>query len=43
MATLERIAIDYQAFALFCVDYCDKLSNLSFIEDLVNLQTFLDP
>lgn len=28
MATLERIAIDYHALTLFCVDYCDKLSNL---------------
>ena len=28
MATLERMAIDYHALTLFCVDYCDKLSNL---------------
>jgi hypothetical protein len=28
MVTLERMTIDYQAFMLFRVDYCDKLSNL---------------
>ena len=28
MATLKRMTIDYQALALFCVDYDDKLSNL---------------
>ena len=26
--TLERMAIDYQALTLFCVDYRDILSNL---------------
>ena len=26
-----------------CVDYYDKLSNLSLIEGLVNLQSFLGP
>ena len=36
MATLERIAIDYQALALFCVDYTGKISNL--LEDLRKLE-----
>ena len=40
MATLERMAIDYQALALFCVDYCDKLSNLW--EDLRKLEKFAE-
>jgi len=39
MATLERIAINYQALMLFCVDYYDKLSNL--FEDLVKLDMFV--
>lgn len=38
MATLERMAIDYQALALFCVDYTDKFSN--FFEDLLRLDRF---
>ena len=38
MATLERIAIDYQALVLFCVDYTDKFSN--FFEDLLRLDRF---
>ena len=38
MATLKRIAIDYQAFTLFCVDYTDKFSN--FFEDLEKLDRF---
>lgn len=38
MATLERIAIDYQALVLFCVDYGEKLSNL--LEDLKKLDDF---
>ena len=36
MATLERMATDYQALVLFCVDYYDKLSNLW--EDLRKLE-----
>ena len=40
MATLERIAIDYQALVLFCVDYYDKLSNL--LEDLLTLDQFVE-
>ena len=38
MATLERIAIDYQALMLFSVDYYDKLSNL--LEDICVLNIF---
>ena len=40
MATLKRIAIDYQALTLFCVDYYDELSNL--YEDLVKLDKFAE-
>ena len=40
MATLERMAIDYHALTLFCVDYCDKLSNLW--EDLRKLEKFAE-
>ena len=40
MATLKRIAIDYQALALFCVDYTDKFSN--FFEDLLKLDRFAE-
>ena len=38
MATLKRMTIDYQALALFCVDYYDKFSN--FFEDLLRLDKF---
>ena len=40
MATLERIAIDYHALTLFCVDYYDKLSN--FLEDVMILGGFAE-
>ena len=33
-----RMAIDYQAFTLFCVDYTDKSSN--FFKDLLRLDRF---
>jgi hypothetical protein len=39
MAILERIAIDYQAFTLFCVDYTGKSSNL--LEDLKKVERFV--
>jgi hypothetical protein len=38
MATLERMAIDYQALALFCVDQAPKFSNL--LEDLWKVERF---
>ena len=40
MATLERMAIDYQALVLFRVDYGEKLSNLW--EDLRKLEKFAE-
>lgn len=38
MATLERIAIDYQALVLFCVDYTGRISNL--LEDLKRVERY---
>ena len=38
MATLKRIAIDYQELTLFRVDYTGKFSN--FFEDLEKLDRF---
>ena len=38
MATLERIAIDYQALVLFCVDQTLRISNL--IKDLNRVYLF---
>ena len=38
MATLKRMTIDYQALALFCVDYTGKISNL--LEDLKKVVRF---
>ena len=40
MATLKRMAIDYQAFTLFCVEYTGKFSNL--FEDLLRLDRFAE-
>ena len=39
MATLKRMTIDYQALALFCVDYTGKISNL--FEDIKKVERFL--
>ena len=38
MATLERMAIDYQALTLFCVDQTHKFSNL--LEDIRKVEEF---
>lgn len=39
MATLERIAIDYQALVLFYIDHYDNLSNL--LEDFRKVKEFI--
>ena len=36
------MAIDCQALTLFCVDQTFRISNLAFIEGLLQLQSFID-